>query len=152
MAMAYWLVIPLALLLVRVIHRRYVHPLRRVPGPFLASVTDLYRVFVFVRGCQHHVYQQLFAKYGPLVRLGPHTVILNDAAHFAEYFTYSKSHWAEVFRARLDVFDHATVADIGEHAKYKKQIMGAYNMSHILKSEGVVDGHIMGFMGMVSYL
>ncbi|KAE9987353.1 hypothetical protein EG328_003077 [Venturia inaequalis] len=84
---------------------------------------------------------------GPLVRLGPDTVILNDVAHFAEYFTYSKSPWAEVFRARLDVFDHGTVADIEEHAKYKKQVMGAYSMSHVLKSECVVDFHVTKLMG-----
>jgi hypothetical protein len=89
----------------------------------------------------------LFQKYGPLVRFGPNSTILNDVVHFAEYFTYNKLTWVEAFRARLDSFDHGGVADIKDHAKFKKQIMGAYSMSHILKSEEKVDGHVSELMG-----
>lgn len=35
----------LAILAFNVVHRRYFHPLSRYPGPFMASVTDLWQVY-----------------------------------------------------------------------------------------------------------
>lgn len=43
----------------RGLHRRYLHPLSKVPGPFLASMTDPWRLTVFLRGRQHNEYLDL---------------------------------------------------------------------------------------------
>jgi hypothetical protein len=46
------------------IHRIYFHPLRNVPGPLLAAVTDWYAVYI-ARGGQQHIDQyELHLRYG----------------------------------------------------------------------------------------
>ncbi|KAF2100311.1 cytochrome P450 [Rhizodiscina lignyota] len=143
---SYWLLLPISFLLLRALYRKYLHPLRKVPGPFLASTTNLYRLAIFLRGRQHYEYHELHKKYGPLARLGPNTVILNDPAHFSDYFGWDKSPFWRAFRGRLTDLDHGQIANIKEHAVVKRRVMGGYSMSNIIKSEGKVDSHITELM------
>lgn len=48
--------------------------LRHIPGPFLASLTNLQRVWWVKTGQAHLYHQAAHAKYGNLVRIGPHMV------------------------------------------------------------------------------
>lgn len=54
-----------------VIYHVYFHPLARFPGPFLASVTDLWQVYQFLTLRQPYNLTELHAKYGQFVRYGP---------------------------------------------------------------------------------
>lgn len=142
----YWPIILISVLTIRGLYRRYLHPLRGIPGPFLASTTNLWRLAVFLRGRQHLEYHALFQKYGPIVRLGPNSVIFNDAAHIPEYFGWDKSDWVKAFSARTDVYSHGNIIDIKEHAKAKSEVMIGYSMSNVLKGEDKVDGHVSDLM------
>lgn len=52
--------------------------LRHVPGPFLAGITDLWRVVHTLRGATMKEYE-LHRRYdSPLLRLGPNTVSVSD--------------------------------------------------------------------------
>ncbi|ETS79298.1 hypothetical protein PFICI_09151 [Pestalotiopsis fici W106-1] len=57
--------------LVYVVYQRYFHPLASYPGPFLASVTDLWQVFQFLGLKQPYNLTELHEKHGPFVRYGP---------------------------------------------------------------------------------
>ena len=63
-----------ALLFVR--YRR----LQSIPGPPLASLTDLWRAYHQNASNWTNTLRQLHEKYGPFVRLGPNTVSVSDAA------------------------------------------------------------------------
>lgn len=52
--------------------------LRSIPGPWLAKVTNLYRVGMILRGRFSYEVVELHRKYGPAVRLGPDSVSLTD--------------------------------------------------------------------------
>jgi hypothetical protein len=54
--------------------------LRQIPGPFLAKVTDLWRLFDHWRGTHVETQRSLHEKYGPAVRIGPNAVSLSDPA------------------------------------------------------------------------
>lgn len=54
-----------------VAYQAYFHPLARFPGPFLASVTDLWQVYQFLTLRQPYNLTELHAKYGQFVRYGP---------------------------------------------------------------------------------
>jgi hypothetical protein len=54
-----------------VTYQVYFHPLARFPGPFLASVTDLWQVYEFLTLKQPYNLTELHAKYGQFVRYGP---------------------------------------------------------------------------------
>ncbi|KAF4547026.1 Cytochrome P450-like protein 21 [Elsinoe fawcettii] len=54
-------------------------PLRKVPGPFLASFTNLYRFIVVLRGSADKKHRELHDRHGKYVRLGPNCVSISDS-------------------------------------------------------------------------
>jgi hypothetical protein len=61
-------------LFVYIIYQRFLHPLSKYPGPFLASLTDVWQVWQFLTLRQPYHLTELHSKYGPLVRYGPDKV------------------------------------------------------------------------------
>lgn len=53
------------------LYQRFLHPLAGYPGPFLASLTDLWQVHQYLTLKQPYHLTDLHAKYGPFVRYGP---------------------------------------------------------------------------------
>lgn len=56
---------------VYIIYQRYFHPLAKFPGPFLASLTDLWQASEFLHLKQPYNLTALHEKYGQFVRYGP---------------------------------------------------------------------------------
>lgn len=54
-----------------VAYQQYFHPLSIFPGPFLASLTDLWQVLQFLAGQQPYNLTELHEKHGSIVRYGP---------------------------------------------------------------------------------
>ncbi|KAJ5661981.1 uncharacterized protein N7477_009597 [Penicillium maclennaniae] len=54
-----------------VIYQRWLHPLAKYPGPFLASLTDLWQVHQFMTLKQPYTLTDLHEKHGSVVRYGP---------------------------------------------------------------------------------
>lgn len=59
-------------------YRLYLSPLRRIPGPFLAALTDVWRLLMVLRGRPQEEQLELHCKYGPVVRLGPNVISFAD--------------------------------------------------------------------------
>jgi hypothetical protein len=74
-------------------------PLRQVPGPFLASVTDLWRVRSWWTGQTQWAQINLHRRLGRAVRLGPNTVSLSDPALINTVYS-SKAPWKKVSRIK----------------------------------------------------
>lgn len=53
------------------IYQLFFHPLAGFPGPFMASLTDLWQTWQFYTLKQPYHLTDLHAKYGPFVRYGP---------------------------------------------------------------------------------
>jgi len=64
-------VLAFLLVLSRIIYLRYFHPLAKIPGPFLASVTDLYRFYYdYINHGSYYLQFEMFqAKYGSIRQL-----------------------------------------------------------------------------------
>ncbi|ELR08254.1 hypothetical protein GMDG_03055 [Pseudogymnoascus destructans 20631-21] len=60
--------------------------LRELPGPVLARFTLLWKVWVHIKGDGHVVYQNIHKRYGPIVRTGPNSVSIGDAAMIPEIY------------------------------------------------------------------
>lgn len=58
-------------LFIYVIYQRYFHPLAEFPGPFMASLTDLWQVNQFLGLKQPYNLTELHEKHGQFVRYGP---------------------------------------------------------------------------------
>jgi hypothetical protein len=77
-------VISLPLLFLAACYSRYSR-LKHIPGPFLASFTDLLRFYHQNAGTFS---AELLAKYGgPIVRVGPNTVLISDATAIPAIYT-----------------------------------------------------------------
>ncbi|KAL6721586.1 hypothetical protein ACLMJK_000690 [Lecanora helva] len=98
-----WTVIALSVLylLTGALHRLYFHPLARFPGPKLAALTSWYEFYYdcFQRGKFTWEIKSLHKRYGPIVRITPHELHINDPSFSDEIFS---------FRAKLDRYEGAT--------------------------------------------
>ncbi|EWZ99978.1 hypothetical protein FOWG_00345 [Fusarium oxysporum f. sp. lycopersici MN25] len=63
-----------------VFYRLFLHPLRNVPGPKVAAATSWYEFYQDVILDGHYIkdYPRLHEKYGPIVRMSPNRVHIND--------------------------------------------------------------------------
>lgn len=50
----------------------------KIPGPFLAKITDIWRFIDVARGKAHETHIKLHAQYGQYVRLGPNLVSVQN--------------------------------------------------------------------------
>lgn len=73
------LVLFLAFALSYIIRMKYRAGLRNIPGPFLASWSNLDRIVTAARGNQFLSHLRYHEKYGPLVRVGPNHVSFSNA-------------------------------------------------------------------------
>lgn len=71
-----WAIIISAALVIRALYRRYVSPLRKYPGPFLASISRLWKVISTASSQTQFDHIRLHEKYGPVVRIAPDEVSL----------------------------------------------------------------------------
>lgn len=56
---------------------RYFSPISDIPGPFLASFSQLWRIMAMLRGDEIEEFYDLHQKYGPFVRIGPNEVSIS---------------------------------------------------------------------------
>ena len=72
------LLISLCSLLCLIVYRIAFHPLRNIPGPFLAKLTGHWRNDRTWRGTWHDDILQLHERYGRVVRIAPNEVSVVD--------------------------------------------------------------------------
>lgn len=76
-------------LVTRVVYNAFLHPLRKVPGPFLAGVTELWRTTKYARGQWHQDIIDLHRQYGPVVRVSPNEVSFVDQTALEQLYGHS---------------------------------------------------------------
>jgi hypothetical protein len=78
-------------LLAVIVYRAFLHPLAKVPGPFLASITRAWQTRKYVSGQWHDVALNLHAKYGAVVRIAPDEVSFVDPDTLKKLYSYAKA-------------------------------------------------------------
>lgn len=123
--------------------------LGRIPGPFLARFSDLWRFIDACRGHREQTILGLHKKYGPVVRIGPNCITIADPAAIDLILG---------LKTNLDKSDHVkpmqnpvegevlpmliSAIDSKVHARIKRPIAGAFSLSNILGYEDVVNNAI----------
>ncbi|PCG88288.1 Cytochrome P450 [Penicillium occitanis (nom. inval.)] len=133
--------------------RRY-WKLRHIPGPFLASCTDLWAAIRVWRGQYYHdMLTEWHAKYGPVVRAGPNRVSFADPDAIPEIYgtslIYPKSDSyrpMEVLAKGDAVQSIITIRDEKRVTGIKRHIAGGFSQTQWLKQEDQMDATISALL------
>jgi cytochrome P450 len=132
--------------LFRAISRRYRHDLRKIPGPFLASFTNLDRIWSCALGNQMDYHLSLHARYGRLVRVGPNHVSVSDGNAIQQLYSISTKFYKSDFYSLFDIKTPAgtastifSVKDETIHKAKKRPVANAFSMSTMRELEPMND-------------
>ena len=130
------------ILLTYILHHRLLHPLSKIPGPFLASISRLWLLYHTLTGRTHVSHLDAHRVHGPIVRVGPNHVLLSDPSHGAWYYSLDKSDWWYCFRPDDHALAFSTELGLKAHNAKKKRVAGAYSLSSLVANEGAMDEQI----------
>ncbi|UKZ80116.1 hypothetical protein TrVFT333_007881 [Trichoderma virens FT-333] len=128
--------------------------LRQIPGPILASVTNLWRFNIQYRGPILPCLLDLHRKYGSLVRIGPNTISVSDAAYVSAIYTnkgdyvkakkkrYMQADSYEPMRVFVNGQSVGSIVDMQDeeqHRALKRAVGGAFTNKSLQEYEPDVD-------------
>ncbi|MCJ1281603.1 hypothetical protein MMC26_000923 [Xylographa opegraphella] len=137
-ALLYLGVVLLVTVFVRCMSLRYFHPLSVYPGPVLASVTDFWRFATHFAGDTHNVDVLLHKNYGPVVRIGPNTLLFSDYAAYDAIYGFNKAIGKGDFYAGAGDPDpkHASILqlenELAHRDRARKIVSVAFTYTHAL--------------------
>ncbi|KAK1718159.1 hypothetical protein CaCOL14_010433 [Colletotrichum acutatum] len=141
----YWpILLPLAVL-VNVLRTRYLSPLRRYPGPFIASTTRLWKVLSTASRRTHLDHIALHRKYGPVVRIAPNEVSIASPEAARHVLSAGKRFYKTAFYGVFpppenpDIF---TEVNEDAHARKKKVANVPYSMAAMQQLSPFIDDTI----------
>ncbi|KAI5917384.1 cytochrome P450 [Camillea tinctor] len=142
----YWLPILLSAVVARLVRNRYHNGLNKYPGPFLASLTDLWRMWDVYCQRPELTHQRLHAKYGDVVRLGPNTLSFADPKALKSIYGlnkgFIKSDFYIVQQSTVKGHNLASLfstTDNTFHAQFRRCVNAAFAMSALVQYEPFVD-------------
>ncbi|KAI0194578.1 putative cytochrome P450 [Astrocystis sublimbata] len=122
------------------IYRFWLHPLSKFPGPKIAAFTTLYEAYfdLIHKGGGQFAFKikQLHQKYGPIVRIGPNEVHIDDASFYNEVYS---NHTAARPIDKLEKYRHRfgmpealiSTVDGETHRIRRTAISGFFSKQHI---------------------
>lgn len=141
----YWLVLIPVFLVIRVLYKRYASPLRRYPGPFLASCSRLWKVISTVKGQTNWEHIELHRKYGSIVRIAPNEVSISSPTAARTLLSAGKRFYKTDFYAVFPPPQNADIfTEIREdvHAMKKKVANVPYSMAAMRQLSPFIDDTI----------
>ncbi|TDZ30108.1 Cytochrome P450 monooxygenase gsfF [Colletotrichum spinosum] len=128
-----------------IIHQRYFHPLAGFPGPFWASITDLWQVNQFLSLRQPYNLTELHRKYGEFVRYGPDK--LSIIAEEVVPLVYQKggrrlpkTEYYDAFGSKIpNVFG---MRDVDMHSARRRLMSHSFSLSSVKDMEHYLDANI----------
>ncbi|EME44888.1 hypothetical protein DOTSEDRAFT_169930, partial [Dothistroma septosporum NZE10] len=137
------------------VHRIRIYArLRNVPGPFLASMTDLWMVSKVWRGGHYHeIVYELHQKYGQVVRFGPNRVSFADPETIHQIYgthpVFPKAPSYEpmkILAGGKEIMSLVTVRDEKKVTGVKRHVSAGFSQSTWLKQEDQIDDTLDLFM------
>ncbi|KAJ5385634.1 hypothetical protein N7517_003545 [Penicillium concentricum] len=128
-----------------VVHALLLSPLRRIPGPFWARFTRLWKLLQIYQGSFEKTNIALHKKYGPIVRIAPNEYSIDDPDAVKEIYgqgsQFTKSPWY-IASANPDpniVKDLFSERDSKTHASNRRKVASLYSMSNLVQMEPFVN-------------
>ena len=128
-----------------VIYARTFHPLSKIPGPFLASISRLWVVWRVYQGDMEHIQRQLHQKYCPLLRIIPHELACAEREAIKKLYPTQSPLTKTIFYPPWggNIFtkhsDHFRVTDEKVHTERRRIVNHVYSLSNVLQSEEYIN-------------
>ncbi|KAG8626938.1 hypothetical protein KVT40_005883 [Elsinoe batatas] len=144
------LLLPPFYLLLTTLHTLLLSPLRSIPGPLPARLTNLYRFISVLRGHHHLIQRSLHARYGPYILLGPNCISTTDTSLIKILYPLQKPRWIKSENFKTSDFLHpvtgevlhasVSVRDEEEHTRMVRPVARFYTTTGVLRYEARLDG------------
>ncbi|KUJ11235.1 cytochrome P450 [Mollisia scopiformis] len=127
-----------------IVYCRYFHPLRAIPGPFLASISRSWIVYKTMAADMEHTQRALHKKHGYLVRIAPNEVSCSDPEAIKTIYGVKRlfrktdfyNAWAPPNNGYVG---HFLTRDEKVHSERRRIVNNVYSMSSVLESEEAVN-------------
>lgn len=134
-------------------YNKYGHGINAYPGPRVAALTDWYRFFMVLSGKAEYKHLALHRQYGPIVRIGPKTLIFADPDAVSTIYSrtrkFPKTHFYRV-QQQLAHGDRVqslfNTLDNDFHARLRRMTNSAYTMTTLVGYEPLVDSTTTVFL------
>lgn len=131
--------------LIWILYARFLHPLRHIPGPFLASTTRFWIIIVTLQGNMDKVQRRLHEEYGPIVRIAPDEVACADPEAIRTIYSTQKPltksefypPWGNKSFSKYE--DNFSVVDEKMHGQRRRIVNNVYSLSSVLRCEPSMD-------------
>lgn len=147
----WFLYVPVALLAAYLAYNRFFHPLAKVPGPFLASLTPLWLTWQGFNQRRPRLDLELHKRYGNVVRISPNEIIFSNPAYFKQiYGAGTRFKKARFYEAptdasqaeswnKLDMLPEMNITKLRVQKRYAGTV---YSISNAKKHEHYIDNNI----------
>ncbi|KAI0196448.1 cytochrome P450 [Astrocystis sublimbata] len=146
--MAYWIA--------SAIYNRFFSQLRKIPGPFLNSVSWIPWYKYWFSGYMHRHVTRLHEEYGPVVRLGPTEISFIDGAAWKDIYSLKRCRQIERDPKSFPAltpngarFDLLTYSPEG-HAKYRKILNPSFSEKSTKEYEPTIQENTDNFIKKLS--
>ncbi|KAJ5758602.1 cytochrome P450 [Penicillium odoratum] len=130
------------------IYRLYFHPLAKFPGTKLAAATGLYEAYhdILVAPGGQFMYeiQRMHKKYGPVVRISPDEIHINDPAWLKELYTFTEVRHKLYSAARFLGNEDALFATTDHHTHQMRRsaIGNIFSKSAVRDAEQLIHDNV----------
>ena len=148
-----WPLLLTLLVAAHLLRNKYLTPLRKYPGPFLAGFTNWWRVVENLSRQTEQRYIALHRQYGDVVRVGPRVLSFADPRAAKLIYALNKGlvktdfyivQQAVARGERLPSLFSTT--DEAYHARYRRCVSAAFAMTSLVSLEPLVDGTTRVFL------
>jgi len=127
-----------AYLVLTCLYNLFLHPLRNVPGPFAARLSDLWKLHSNLQGRKAHRIHAAHKRYGPIVRVAPNELSFANPAAVRDI--YNSDHFVKeerfYFAKRIFHEDHLmSTRDTEAHKQRKKLLQRGFSQASMLEFE-----------------
>ncbi|KAK1657933.1 cytochrome P450 [Colletotrichum godetiae] len=130
------LVAPLATLCTYFFFNVFLHPLRKVPGPWKATISPLWLWYHSYAGDETTSVEALHKVYGPVVRIGPNDVDISDGTALAPIYSEKGGFLKTPCYSNFDFDGHPTIfsaLDPAHRAVRSKAVVSMFSPASIRK-------------------
>ncbi|KAJ5939107.1 hypothetical protein N7466_002241 [Penicillium verhagenii] len=124
------------------IYPLFLSPLSKIPGPKLTALSSWYLDIKYLQERASSHVEELHRQYGPIVRVGPSEIVINDSKNLATIYGVSSAFPKPPAAARFDNFGYPCAFSSrykNEHRERRRATAKVYTMSSIMGNESLLN-------------